>query len=50
MKKNEKATKIMDLRIGICSTILSDTTNCRRNLVENKAKTYYEKKLQKLDR
>lgn len=47
MKKIEKAAKIMDLRIGICSTIISNTSNCRRNLVENKAKTYYEKKLQK---
>ncbi len=48
MKKIGKAAKIMDLRIGICSTILSDPSNCRRKLVENKAKTYYEKKLRKL--
>ncbi|RHN51385.1 putative Ulp1 protease family catalytic domain-containing protein [Medicago truncatula] len=50
MKKIERAAKIMDLRIGICSTIISNTSNCRRNLVENKAKIYYEKKLQKLQK
>jgi len=35
--KNDKVSKIMDLRIGICSTILSDSSNCKRNYVEKAA-------------
>ena len=46
--KKMKVAKMMELRIGICSTILSDTSNCRRNLVLNEAKKHHEKKLQKL--
>jgi hypothetical protein len=48
MKKSVRVAKMMDLRIGICSTILSDTSNCRRNHVENEANKYHAKKLQKL--
>jgi hypothetical protein len=48
MKKIMKVAKMMELRIGICSTILNDTSNCRRNLVLNEAKKHHEKKLQKL--
>lgn len=48
--KNDKIAKIVDLRIGICSTILSDSSNCKRNYVENAAISYYEEMLQKLAR
>jgi len=48
--KNGKVAKIMDLRIGICSTILSDSSNCKRNYVEKAATSYYEEMLQKLAR
>ncbi|KAK2371926.1 hypothetical protein QL285_073123 [Trifolium repens] len=46
--KKMKVAKMMELRIGICSTILNDTSNCRRNVVLNEAKKHHEKKLQKL--
>jgi Ulp1 family protease len=48
MIKKLKVARMMDLRIGICSTILSDTSNSRRNLVENEAKKYHATKLEKL--
>jgi len=48
--KNGKVAKTMDLRIGICSTIVSDSSNCKRNYVEKEATSYYEKLLQKLAR
>ncbi|WJX77947.1 1-aminocyclopropane-1-carboxylate synthase [Trifolium repens] len=46
--KKMKVAKMMELRIGICSTILNDTSNCMRNVVLNEAKKHHEKKLQKL--
>jgi hypothetical protein len=46
--KKMKVAKMMDLRIGICSIILNDTSNCWRNVVLNEAKKHHEKKLQKL--
>ena len=48
--KNGKAAKTMDLRIGICSTILSNSSNCKRNYVEKAATSYYEELIQKLAR
>ena len=48
--KNGKAAKTMDLRIGICSSILSDSSNCKRNYVEKAATSYYEELIQKLAR
>jgi len=48
--KNGKVAKIMDLRIGICSTILSDSSNCKRNYVDKATTSYYEEMLQKLAR
>ncbi|KAK2397967.1 hypothetical protein QL285_059482 [Trifolium repens] len=51
MKKhgaNGKIATIMDLRIDICSAILSDSSNCRKNQVGKEATSYYEEMLQKL--
>jgi hypothetical protein len=48
--KNGKAAKTMDLRIGICSSILSDSSNSKRNYVEKEATSYYEELVQKLER
>jgi hypothetical protein len=39
---------MMDLRIGICSTIMGDTSNSGRNVVEDKARKYHAAKLGKL--
>jgi Ulp1 family protease len=50
MRKNEKKGKIMDFRIGICSKIITDTSNCRRTHVEKEATSYYEEMLQELAR
>jgi hypothetical protein len=38
----------MDLRIEICSTILSNSSNSRKDEVEKEATSYYEEMLQKL--
>jgi len=46
--KSGKVAKCMDLRIGICSTILLDSSNSKRNYVEKAATSYYEELLQKL--
>ncbi|CAJ2668599.1 unnamed protein product [Trifolium pratense] len=47
MKKHQKVAKIMEFRIGICSTILSDSSNSKRDYVEKEATSYYEEMLQK---
>jgi hypothetical protein len=49
--QNQKACevpKIMDFRVAICSTILTDLSNSKRHYVEKKATLYYEEMLQKL--
>ena len=46
--KNGKVARSMDLRIEICSTILLDSRNSKRNYVEKAATSYYEELLQKL--
>jgi hypothetical protein len=48
MTKKQKVARMMDLRIGICSTIMGDTSNSRRNEVEDKARKYHAAKLGKL--
>jgi hypothetical protein len=51
MKKhgpNGKEATIMDLRIDICSTILTNSSNSRKDEVEKEATSYYEEMLQKL--
>jgi hypothetical protein len=48
MPKKQKVARMMDLRIDICSTIMGDTSNSRRNEVEDKARKYHAAKLGKL--
>ncbi|KAK2413861.1 hypothetical protein QL285_036521 [Trifolium repens] len=48
MPKKQKVARMMDLRIGICSTIMGDTSNSGRNVVEDKARKYHAAKLGKL--
>jgi hypothetical protein len=50
LKKIGKVARVMDFRIEICSTILTDSSNSKRNYVEKKATAYYEEILQKLAR
>lgn len=43
-----KEATIMDLRIDICSEILSNSSNCRKDQVEKEATSYSEEMFQKL--
>jgi hypothetical protein len=45
---NVKVARIMDLRIDICSAILSHSSNSIRDEVQKEATSYYEQMLQKL--
>jgi hypothetical protein len=46
--KNGKVAKTTDFIIEICSSILTDTSNSKREYVEKEATSYYEEMLQKL--
>ncbi|CAJ2651663.1 unnamed protein product [Trifolium pratense] len=48
LKKQDKVAKLMDLRIGICSTILTHCSNSKAEYVVNKAASYYQEMAQKL--
>jgi hypothetical protein len=48
--RKRSSTKKVDLKIGICSTILTDLSNSRRDYVEKKTTSYYGEMLPKLAR
>ncbi|XP_045788494.1 uncharacterized protein LOC123883641 isoform X2 [Trifolium pratense] len=48
LKKQDKVAKLMDLRIEICSTLLTHSSNSKVEYVVNQAASYYEEMAQKL--
>jgi hypothetical protein len=48
LKKHDKVAKLMDMRIDICSTILTHSSSSNAEYVQNKAAAYYEQLAQEL--